>query len=105
MPRASWDFIGNLKVICPPVGEQEEIVSAIELENSSTDVIISKIEKEILLSEEYRTTLIAEAVTGKIDIRAYVIPDLAEDSYPALENEIEIDLADETEFETQENAE
>ncbi|MCZ7392239.1 MAG: hypothetical protein ABOK23_03715 [Candidatus Methanoperedens sp.] len=41
----------------------------IESENTRIDHTITKIEKEIALLLEYRTALISEVVTGKIDVR------------------------------------
>ncbi|MEI6138157.1 MAG: restriction endonuclease subunit S [Mariniphaga sp.] len=74
MPRASWSFIGGLKVGCPSLQEQNSILDYIDRETAQINSIISTIEKEISLVQEYRTALIAEAVTGKIDVRDYPIP-------------------------------
>ena len=63
----------------PRIEEQTEIVEFIEKETANINLTISTIEKEIALVQEYRTTLIAEAVTGKIDVRGYEIPTIAED--------------------------
>ncbi len=49
--------------------EQEEIVKYIETETAKIDKTLLKIEKEIALLDEYKTALISEAVTGKIDVR------------------------------------
>jgi len=59
----------NLKIILPSVDEQTEILNFIEEESAKIDFAIAKIEKEIELIQEYRTTLISDAVTGKIDVR------------------------------------
>ena len=40
-------------------------------EGIQTDSAISKAEKQIELLTEYRTALISEAVTGKIDVRGW----------------------------------
>lgn len=58
----------------PPLSEQTAIVSNIEKETSVITKTIATIEKEIALVQEYRTALIAEAVTGKIDVREYNLP-------------------------------
>ncbi|MBK7097195.1 MAG: restriction endonuclease subunit S [Sphingobacteriales bacterium] len=71
MPRASWYFIGGLKISCPPISEQAAIVSHIEKETAKINQTIATIEKEIALVQEYKTALIAEAVTGKIDVSNY----------------------------------
>lgn len=52
----------------PPVTEQIAIVAHIETECSRLDAIIDKFKKQIELFKEYRTTLISEVVTGKIDV-------------------------------------
>ncbi|HLC79832.1 MAG TPA: restriction endonuclease subunit S [archaeon] len=59
----------NLLVPVPPILEQKQIVKYIETETSKIDETLVKIEKEIALLEEYKTALISEAVTGKIDVR------------------------------------
>lgn len=74
MPRASWNFIGTLKISKPNKTEQSSIVRFIEKETKLISKTISTIEKEITLVEEYKTALIAEAVTGKIDVRDFKVP-------------------------------
>jgi type I restriction enzyme, S subunit len=64
----------NFIVATPPYKEQKEIVSFIEIEKSKIDKTIATIEKELALVVEYKKALIAEAVTGKIDIRDFRIP-------------------------------
>jgi len=54
---------------CPPIEEQQFIVQFIESELAIIDGAVSIIEKEVLLLQEYRTALISEVVTGKIDVR------------------------------------
>lgn len=72
MPRADWDFIGTLSVPLPPFKEQQQIVDYITKETTKINQTINKIKKEIELLQEYRTALISEAVTGKIDVRGIV---------------------------------
>lgn len=62
------------KIPVPLIEEQKEIFSYIEKEQNIIAKTISTIEKEIALVEEYKTALIAEAVTGKIDVRNFEIP-------------------------------
>lgn len=56
----------NLPVILPPIKEQTQIVAHIEAAMQKIDRTISTIKKELDLVLEYKTALIAEAVTGKI---------------------------------------
>ncbi|MDB9375059.1 restriction endonuclease subunit S [Nodularia sphaerocarpa] len=59
----------NIKFIIPPLSEQNNIADFINQESAKINQAITTIEKEIELIKEYRTTLISEAVTGKIDVR------------------------------------
>lgn len=95
MPRASWSFIGSLKVGRPTIDEQLQIVSYINKETSIITKTIATIEKEITLVQEYRTALIAEAVTGKIDVRDYKVPALGEEDLVTEELEDEMDMVGE----------
>lgn len=74
-----------------PLSEQTAIVYHIEKETSTITKTILTIEKEIALVQEYRTALIAEAVTGKIDVRDYEIPAFEEDmEYAEMEEEMSL---------------
>ncbi|MBP6558015.1 MAG: restriction endonuclease subunit S [Flavobacterium sp.] len=88
------DFLVSL----PPLTEQTAIVSHIETETDIINKTIATIEKEIALVQEYRTALIAEAVTGKIDVRNYELGMISDE----LEESENIDLEDDTEFDNQE---
>lgn len=72
--------------------EQQQIVSHIEKETEKLNKAISTIEKEIALVQEYRTALIAEAVTGKIDVREYKVPVLEDEDLVYEEVEEELDM-------------
>jgi len=60
-------------VAVPPLEEQNEIVKYLEQENDRVDSCVGKVLKEIELLKEYRTALISEVVTGKIDVRDEVV--------------------------------
>ena len=64
-------MIGSIPVPIPTQEEQNQIVEYIETETARTNEEIKSIQQEIDLLEEYRQSLIAEAVTGKIDVRDY----------------------------------
>ena len=55
----------------PPRNEQDEIVQYIETHSARTTATAATINQEIALLQEYRAALIAEAVTGQIDVRHY----------------------------------
>lgn len=59
------------KIPLPPLDEQIKISDFIQSELKILNKTVSTIKKEISLVEEYKTALIAEAVTGKIDVRNF----------------------------------
>ena len=73
MPRANWDFIGNLPMLLPDYDEQVSIANFIESKLSQLDAQKKKVEDVIAKLQEYRAALITNAVTGKIDVREFVI--------------------------------
>lgn len=71
-PNISSNDIAEISVPVPTASEQMEIIEHIETECARLDSIIDKFKKQIELFKEYRTTLISEVVTGKIDVRGEV---------------------------------
>ncbi|MBN1153282.1 restriction endonuclease subunit S [candidate division KSB1 bacterium] len=69
MPRANWDFIGNLLLTVPKLEEQEQIVEYLDVQTQNIDETIRRENKKIELLKEYRQSLISDVVTGKIDVR------------------------------------
>ena len=59
----------NISVSVPPIEEQNKIVDFIENQMERVQTIIEKSKHEIELLKEYKTALISEVVTGKIDVR------------------------------------
>jgi type I restriction enzyme, S subunit len=72
--------IGAMGVPIPPTAEQESIVARTEQDTAQIDASIAAIKREIDLIREYRTRLVADVVTGKVDVRAAAaaIPDEAQ---------------------------
>jgi type I restriction enzyme S subunit len=68
MPRASWDYIGNIKMPVLSKSEQIQIVDQINQETSKIDILINKAETAVNKLQEYKTALISAAVTGKIKV-------------------------------------
>lgn len=66
-------------ILQPPVEEQAEIVDRLVESTSGLDLTSSRLEREIELLREYRTRLVADVVTGKLDVReaAARLPDEA----------------------------
>ncbi|MCZ7670340.1 MAG: hypothetical protein M5U34_25875 [Chloroflexi bacterium] len=72
MDNLNGSILGNLKVPVPPIQEQQQIIYSCQEKTAVINAVIERTQREIELIEEYRTTLIAHAVTGKIDIRSVV---------------------------------
>ena len=90
MPRANWSFIGDLLVAYPRTEEeQEKIVWAIRERTSEIDEALKRTRAEIDLIREYRTRLIADVVTGKLDVRGVAVPerDEADTNLDVMEDE------------------
>lgn len=64
------DRLGAIHVALPPSDEQCEILSGLKDEVSGVNLAIVRLEREIELLREYRTRLVADVVTGKLDVRA-----------------------------------
>jgi type I restriction enzyme S subunit len=62
--------------------EQQRIVESIDANGAPVNATISRLEREIDLLREYRTRLVADVVTGKLDVReaAARLPDETEQS-------------------------
>jgi type I restriction enzyme S subunit len=70
VPMLSQNQISNFNILIPPTQEeQESIVKFINDETSTIDTLALKYQKQIDLMQEYRTALISQSVTGKIDVR------------------------------------
>lgn len=63
------DSLRNVKVVMPPLSEQEEIINFLNDEVTKIDQLLDKAKLAITLMQERRTALISAAVTGKIDVR------------------------------------
>ena len=61
--------IKNLLLPCPPVDEQKAILDHIASGTAAFDEAIEKAQNKITLIREYRERLIADVVTGKLDVR------------------------------------
>lgn len=72
--NVSLDTLRSLKIPLPSLEEQEYIINFIKKETSKIETLIAKYQKQIDLMQEYRTALISQAVTGKIDVRDWQLP-------------------------------
>ena len=72
MPKVNHDSLGAAPVWIPPLPEQAAIVAHVETRIAAIDELIAKSTDMIGTLREYRSALITDAVTGKIDVREAV---------------------------------
>ncbi len=68
-PNISQDVIKSLKLPCPMFEEQKHIINFLDRKTAQINAQIDREQKSIKLLKEFRTSLISEVVTGKIDVR------------------------------------
>ena len=67
--RLYTDDLFDIRLPVPPVSEQKKIVDVLQGTSASIDTAINRARRQIELLQEYRTRLIADVVTGKLDVR------------------------------------
>jgi type I restriction enzyme S subunit len=92
--RLYWEDFKNLYLPVPDKREQDQIVYFIDMETRRIDLTIFSCRHEIDLIREFRTRLISDVVTGKLDVRSVELP--AMDEAEVLDD---IEIGEETEAE------
>ena len=69
IPILDTGIVSRLSVAFPPLSEQRAIVAYLDKATASIDTAIDRTRRQIELMEEYRTRLISDVVTGKLDVR------------------------------------
>ena len=73
-PAINSSVLISLPVVEPPINEQQKIAQFLDYKTAQIDKQKAKIKQAIELLKEYRTSLITNAVTGKIDVSQVDIP-------------------------------
>jgi type I restriction enzyme S subunit len=107
--RLYWEDFKRMPSSCPPLSEQVEIADVLDDACREIDAATGRVRREIDLFREYRTRLIADVVTGKLDVReaAARLPDEADESgsldeAEALADPEEMSAADDLDLEAEE---
>jgi type I restriction enzyme S subunit len=92
-PGLAVERVLNLWLPVPPTAEQAGIADQIEHETAGIGTAMDRAHREISLLREYRTRLIADVVTGKLDVReaAARLPDEPEEPEPFVGAEAPLD--------------
>ena len=88
MPKINRKTLRSLHLPIPPLTQQSAIVEHLERSTSDIASSIDRARRQIELLEEYRTRLISDVVTGKLDVRdaAVQLPDDTDDATPVEES-------------------
>ena len=74
MPRASWEFVGGMKITYPPLAEQILIATFLDRETSKIDALVADQRRLIGLLKEKRQAVISHAVTKGLNPHAPMKP-------------------------------
>jgi type I restriction enzyme S subunit len=88
-PEISTFELSNIQIPLPRIEEQQEIRDFILEESWSINQAIERTHREIDLIREYRTRLVSDVVTGKLDVRDAELPDIQEENKNLLPIELE----------------
>ncbi len=94
-PKLTQDRLLAISIAVAPPEEQAVIVKQTSEQARPLESAISRLEREIELLREYRTRLVGDVVTGKLDVRAGAAK--LSDETLTQTGEDEVDLEDETE--------
>lgn len=85
------DEVKNLELPVPPLTEQQAIVEKIRVRTRRIDSAMVRAEREVALLAEFRTRLVADVVTGQVDVRATAnsLPAVAPTMAPASGSHLE----------------
>lgn len=67
--RIGLNTLKKLKIISPPIGQQNDIVRQLDIKTANIEMCVSNLMSQIEKLSEYRHAIILEAVTGKVDVR------------------------------------
>ena len=79
------DVFLRIRLVCPPPEEQSTIIDFVNRESADSDHASRLMREEIAALKEYRARLIADVVTGKLDVRG---------TAPALPRKADMAVAD-----------
>ena len=73
-PKLNKEDVRSCIIIIPALSDQAEIVNFIESRTTKIDATIGEIQLQLQKLKEYKTAVISEVVTGKVDVREWKVP-------------------------------
>ncbi|MCO4253893.1 restriction endonuclease subunit S [Pseudarthrobacter cellobiosi] len=94
VPGVDRKDLYEIEVTVPPISEQRRMVRLIEQNHWELESLVSRCRDEISLLQEFRTRLVADVVTGQVDVRAIAatLPDASEpidNAFAELDDDLE----------------
>ena len=74
MANLNAGSVARQRLPLPPLEEQERIVHGVDDATLKIEMVKARLESEIELMHEYRTRVVADVVTGKLDVREAAVP-------------------------------
>lgn len=93
-PHLNAEELGSILIAIPSSCEEQKVIGEyLHKQLKIVNATLSKVHQEVNLLIEYKTSLICQAVTGKIDITGIKVPEFrADDIFPELEVTSEIEV-------------
>ena len=90
-------ILKSVPILVPPIQEQRDLLEFIGRRSRTIGAEIARARRQIELVQEYRTRLIADVVTGKLDVReaAAQLPDESGEEEPIDGDSLILDNMDE----------
>lgn len=73
--RVPANFIRDFTIGLPPIDEQQEIVDFIRSEKGRINRLIATKHEQLKALTEFKSSVVSDAVTGKIDVRNFTVPE------------------------------
>jgi hypothetical protein len=73
--RITKNFVSYFTIAIPDILGQEKIIETIRNKINITDRYISNANNKVQLLQEYRTRLISDVVTGKVNVQNVEVPE------------------------------
>jgi type I restriction enzyme S subunit len=77
MPKVNREALGDAWIAFPPLSEQRKILKWLAGESEGPNETIQCAQRQVSLLREYRSRIVSDVVTGKLDVRkaAEQLPD------------------------------
>jgi type I restriction enzyme S subunit len=78
--RITKNFVSYFTIAIPDILEQEKIIETIKKQINETNKYINDANNKVQLLQEFRTRLISDVVTGKVNVQNIKVPEFIEDN-------------------------